>query len=133
MFARGIAALTCRAARAWQGELPHGLSFEQNNVQVVEMLGEPHNKGGNNVPVWIEVSFPKVSVELASVTLTRRWCSTKTRASKSISRASRLRTGLTPLHPSPYSLPTPPPQRLVRMPRKEEFVNRHKSQFDTIT
>ena len=24
-------------------------------MQVVELLGEPHNKGGSNVPVWIEV------------------------------------------------------------------------------
>ena len=39
-----------------KGKLPHELSFDQNNVEVVEMLGEPHNKGGNNVPVWIEVS-----------------------------------------------------------------------------
>ena len=41
--------------RRGQGKLPHELSLDQNNVGVVEMLGEPHNKGGSNVPVWIEV------------------------------------------------------------------------------
>ena len=38
----------------FEGVLPQGLSFDHNNACVVEMLGEPHNKGGNNVPVWIE-------------------------------------------------------------------------------
>ena len=57
-----------------QGVLPHGLSFELNNVQVVQQLGEPHNKGGNNVPVWIEyqdrglqINFKGLSFEVIPV------------------------------------------------------------------
>jgi hypothetical protein len=61
-----------------QGALPHGLSFAHNNVQVVEMLGEPHNKGGNNVPVWIEyqdkglqINFKGLSFEVSALSCVR--------------------------------------------------------------
>ena len=65
----------------FDGALPHGLSLDDTNVQVVERLGEPHNKGGTNVPVWIEyqdkgvqinfkgLSFDDRSNPIASLTL----------------------------------------------------------------
>lgn len=40
----------------FQGPLPLGLSFDQLNADVVQMLGEPSSKGGHTVPVWIEYS-----------------------------------------------------------------------------
>jgi hypothetical protein len=64
-----------------QGLLPEGLSFDHTNVTVVEILGEPHDKGGNNVPVWIEyqdkglqINFKGLSFEdrtnpIASITI----------------------------------------------------------------
>jgi hypothetical protein len=39
--------------KAYQGNLPLGLTLKQNNVDIVKKLGEPDKKGGHNIPVWI--------------------------------------------------------------------------------
>eukprot|EP00293_Proteomonas_sulcata_P004418 CAMPEP_0184324826 /NCGR_PEP_ID=MMETSP1049-20130417/137143_1 /TAXON_ID=77928 /ORGANISM="Proteomonas sulcata, Strain CCMP704" /LENGTH=153 /DNA_ID=CAMNT_0026646695 /DNA_START=518 /DNA_END=979 /DNA_ORIENTATION=+ len=42
--------------------LPHGLNLDMNNARVVGMLGEPDNKGGSTVPVWI--SYDKIGLQV---------------------------------------------------------------------
>ena len=56
----------------FDGALPHGLSLDDTNVQVVERLGEPHNKGGTNVPVWIEYQDKGVQVNFKGLSFDDR-------------------------------------------------------------
>mmetsp|Transcript_841 Transcript_841/g.2574 ORF Transcript_841/g.2574 Transcript_841/m.2574 type:complete len:150 (+) Transcript_841:151-600(+) len=37
----------------YQDTLPHELSFDLTNVDVVKRFGEPEGKGGHHVPVWL--------------------------------------------------------------------------------
>jgi len=56
-----IEAVQCYAAKNNEKEFPYGFcgslpdpfTMQLNNVQIVNMLGEPDKKGGGSIPIWI--------------------------------------------------------------------------------
>ena len=82
------AAAFAPAARRWVRSAPralrgvaraagdNGLSLRAERLK--SLLGEPHNKGGNNVPVWIEyqdkglqINFKGLSFEVSALSCVR--------------------------------------------------------------
>eukprot|EP00742_Colponemidia_sp_Colp-10_P011237 GILJ01012460.1.p1 GENE.GILJ01012460.1~~GILJ01012460.1.p1 ORF type:complete len:247 (-),score=15.86 GILJ01012460.1:155-895(-) len=50
----------------FEGHLPHDLSLDDTNVQVVTKLGEPSDKGGGVLPVWIAYEVLGVQIDFIS-------------------------------------------------------------------